>query len=301
MNQMLNGGIAVLVLAVASFAQLTRNNTSHESSRPLLQVMQLMGDWRDGLRQSCLLVYADGRYRRETRRQKQKYGRASFEWESPKVYEDRIGTDDLRRLKEVIESENFRAVRGTLGQAAAVRSRLVYRPSAFGGGVTAHDAFDIFEASVAHSTGGQMFAVIAAPTRPITKSVEPFIAWVNAVEKRKSRQLDKASANGCAISAPPAATARWSLTTSLTPRAIDTPFPDYPVDRANMGRAAKVMLQIVVNADGSVGSASIKRGIDPVLDALAIDAVTRWKFEPAQLVGMPIPMIMDVEVSFHGS
>jgi TonB family protein len=51
--------------------------------------------------------------------------------------------------------------------------------------------------------------------------------------------------------------------------------------------------------DGSVGQVSVKHGMNPKLDQSALDAIKKWKFAPARLVGVPIPALVDVEVGFY--
>ena len=59
------------------------------------------------------------------------------------------------------------------------------------------------------------------------------------------------------------------------------------------------MVQVLANVDGSVGQVSEKHGMNPKLDQSALDAIKKWKFAPARLVGVPIPALVDVEVGFY--
>lgn len=58
-----------------------------------------------------------------------------------------------------------------------------------------------------------------------------------------------------------------------------------------------VILEIIIGTDGHVESAKVLRSI-PLLDQAAIDAVKQWVYEPTQLNGMPVPVIMTVTVNF---
>jgi hypothetical protein len=273
MNRTLIVCIAALALVAIGFSKQAPGSAS-EHVPPLVEVVHLIGDQRDGFRQSCLLIYADGRYHRETRQQEQRSGRPTFRWYAPKVFESVIGADDLRRLREIVESENFRAISGTVGDPAYFMSRLVIGPD----GVKPHDAIDIFEASLSHSDSSQVFAVVrGTASRELENRLGPFVAWVGEVEKRKEGRLDKDAAGGCAMSLSPGAASSWQLTTNLVPKPIYSPEPEYPINGANTKRTEAVLVHVVVNVDGSVGSASVKHGIDPVLDGKALDAVTKWK------------------------
>lgn len=69
-----------------------------------MQVVHVIGDQSAGFGQSCVLVYADGRYHRETMQQKTDNGRPSTEWELPHVFESELQPDEMQRLKEIVES-----------------------------------------------------------------------------------------------------------------------------------------------------------------------------------------------------
>lgn len=58
-----------------------------------------------------------------------------------------------------------------------------------------------------------------------------------------------------------------------------------------------VILEIIIGADGHVESAKVLRSIQ-LLDQAAIDAVKQWVYEPTQLNGRPVPVIMTVTVNF---
>jgi protein TonB len=59
-----------------------------------------------------------------------------------------------------------------------------------------------------------------------------------------------------------------------------------------------MVVQIVVNADGSVTPVSVKKQTDPVVDQSALDAVRKWRFAPARIAGIAVATQMDVEIVF---
>ena len=65
------------------------------------------------------------------------------------------------------------------------------------------------------------------------------------------------------------------------------------------GKTGSTMLRIVVGEDGTVRSAKVLESFNRDLDAKAIDAVKRWKFEPATKKGVPVAVELGVEVDFH--
>jgi protein TonB len=128
--------------------------------------------------------------------------------------------------------------------------------------------------------------------------LKEFVGWVGEVEKRKEGRLDKTAANNCTTSSSPRNGPSRELATSLVAKPIYTPDPDYPIDERNAKHTGTVLVQAIVNPDGSVGSVSVKQGINPVLDRSALDAVRKWKFAPARLNGVAIAMPTNVKVHF---
>ena len=62
----------------------------------------------------------------------------------------------------------------------------------------------------------------------------------------------------------------------------------------------RVELEVVVEADGTVGDVVVVRSLDTQfgLDASAIDAAKRWRFEPATLNGQPVAAAVTLEMEF---
>jgi len=59
-----------------------------------------------------------------------------------------------------------------------------------------------------------------------------------------------------------------------------------------------VGLEAVVLRDGSVGMVRVTTPFDPALDASAVAALKAWKFSPATRGGVPVPMLVSVEMRF---
>jgi protein TonB len=64
------------------------------------------------------------------------------------------------------------------------------------------------------------------------------------------------------------------------------------------GVEGQVLLQAVVATDGSVGDARVIRGLHRDLDAEAVNAMRRWRFEPGTLNGQPAPVLVTIELTF---
>jgi protein TonB len=59
-------------------------------------------------------------------------------------------------------------------------------------------------------------------------------------------------------------------------------------------------VEVVVLPDGSVGSVRVVRSLDAVfgLDQEAVDAVKLWRFNPGKFGGRPVPVVVDIELTF---
>jgi protein TonB len=84
------------------------------------------------------------------------------------------------------------------------------------------------------------------------------------------------------------------------PEPIYSPRPNYTADAMRAKVQGIVALEAVVRPDGSVGDVKITRSLDPHfgLDQEAIRTVKSWRFRPAKKNGEPVPVWVDVELSF---
>lgn len=74
--------------------------------------------------------------------------------------------------------------------------------------------------------------------------------------------------------------------------------PDYTDEGRRRGIEGDVVLEIVVRADGSVGSVKTLQGLGAGLDQRATEAVRQWRFNPARRYGTPVDVIVEVAVEF---
>jgi protein TonB len=83
------------------------------------------------------------------------------------------------------------------------------------------------------------------------------------------------------------------------PRALaSNPPPDYPEEARKTGREGLVILKIVIDEQGRVTVVSVMRGEEPLTSA-AVEAVSRWRYEPATLGGTPISIYRILRVPFR--
>jgi TonB family protein len=74
--------------------------------------------------------------------------------------------------------------------------------------------------------------------------------------------------------------------------------PFYTPDAMRRKVEGVVLLDALVLPDGSVGAARVKQSLDPDLDQSAVASLRRWQFMPATRDGIPVAVVVAVEVSF---
>ncbi|MBB5193254.1 protein TonB [Silvimonas terrae] len=75
--------------------------------------------------------------------------------------------------------------------------------------------------------------------------------------------------------------------------------PPYPPVSRKLGEEGRVLLEVYIEANGSVGDIRIKQSSGfPRLDNSALETVRKWKFTPARQGGQPIAMWYVQPVTF---
>jgi protein TonB len=82
-----------------------------------------------------------------------------------------------------------------------------------------------------------------------------------------------------------------------TPSRIAYVPPEYPQNARSAKVQGIVVLETEIDRDGRVCSARVLRSI-PLLDHSAIDAVLRWRFTPAKVNDVAVPVVMTLTVNF---
>lgn len=83
------------------------------------------------------------------------------------------------------------------------------------------------------------------------------------------------------------------------PRAIYDPDPEYSEEARKARYQGAVALWVIVGPDGRPHDIKVARSLGMGLDEKAIEAVKRWRFEPALKDGHPVAVQVNVEVTFH--
>jgi len=106
-------------------------------------------------------------------------------------------------------------------------------------------------------------------------------------------------AGGVAISMPPGAVEPLRVGGGVSPpRKIHDAAPVLPEAARQAGVRGVVILEITIGTDGSVVAARVLRSI-PLLDQAALDCVRQWRFEPVQVTGGVVPVVMTATVTFN--
>ncbi len=83
------------------------------------------------------------------------------------------------------------------------------------------------------------------------------------------------------------------------PRIVNRVEPSYPESLRGHNKSGLVLIQAIVNTDGSVGHATVVRHSDAEFDDSALAAVRQWRYEPAVLKGRPVRVYLTITVSFR--
>jgi periplasmic protein TonB len=83
------------------------------------------------------------------------------------------------------------------------------------------------------------------------------------------------------------------------PRATYDPEPEYSDEARKAKYQGTVLLWVIVGTDGRPRDIRVQRTLGMGLDEKAIEAVRRWKFEPAMKGGRPVAVQVNIEVSFR--
>ena len=100
---------------------------------------------------------------------------------------------------------------------------------------------------------------------------------------------------GCLASAPAFADdARIEFDKPPVP--VLTPPPAYP--SAMKGTAGIVSLIVVIDTDGTVAQATVAKSTDAAFEAPSLEAISKWKFKPAEVNGQPVKAKINVPIRF---
>jgi len=85
----------------------------------------------------------------------------------------------------------------------------------------------------------------------------------------------------------------------IFPHAVYAPDPEYSLDARKKKINGTVVLSLTVGVDGRAHDIKVEKGLGYGLDEKAVEAVSRWKFEPALKDSQPFEKQVKVQVTFR--
>jgi TonB family protein len=86
---------------------------------------------------------------------------------------------------------------------------------------------------------------------------------------------------------------------TVAPALIHERKPYYTPEAMHAKIQGEVVLGCVVQTDGVCSDVRVTKSLDPNgLDLQAINAVQEWRFEPGTRMGEPVPVLVDIAISF---
>jgi protein TonB len=84
------------------------------------------------------------------------------------------------------------------------------------------------------------------------------------------------------------------------PKLTKSARPNYPAEAMRAKVEGTVKMEMIVQADGTVGEVRVVRSLDRKfgLDDAAVKAVKEMRFSPAMKDGMAVPVLLSTEIAF---
>ncbi len=86
----------------------------------------------------------------------------------------------------------------------------------------------------------------------------------------------------------------------VSPRLLKEVKPSYPAKARGAKIKGVVVMEAVVEANGSVGEVRVRQSLDRAfgLDDAAVKTLKKWRFAPGTKDGIAVPVLVEVEMSF---
>ena len=83
------------------------------------------------------------------------------------------------------------------------------------------------------------------------------------------------------------------------PNKLFSPQPQYTEIARKARITGVVIVEAIIDKSGSVTNVKVLKGLPMGLDQAAVDAIKKWRFEPATLNGKPVAVIYNLTVNFQ--
>jgi TonB family protein len=75
--------------------------------------------------------------------------------------------------------------------------------------------------------------------------------------------------------------------------------PIYPPSSRKNKEEGVSVIGAIISEEGCVEFPEVLQSATPTLDIMAMEGVTRWRYQPASLDGRPVRVFLTVSVNFH--
>ena len=272
-------------LESSKFGSVIAQTASPRSQLWLLQSEHVVGDAQEGFRKTCVIVSPNGDYHREERNQVPTGGRDELDWVPPRVFEAKLTQADLDALRAILATPELYSMNGVVGDSGSLRHKLVFDLQ---GAVRPHEDIEIVTIAVARSDEPQLFELEDIRAARQQEPVSQLLDWVKGTARRQQVRLLASQATNCSsqIATGSSSAGAAPMATGMSfPKAVFAPEPQLP---HGTPKPQPVAVEVVINPDGSVAKASFESRPSPDVAQSVLDAVQKWKFQPARLLGVPI-------------
>lgn len=83
------------------------------------------------------------------------------------------------------------------------------------------------------------------------------------------------------------------------PVKIFAPSPQYTPEARAARVQGVVIVQAIINCDGEVTNTNVLKGLPLGLTEAAVEAISRWRFEPARQNGTPVMVFYNLTINFR--
>jgi len=99
---------------------------------------------------------------------------------------------------------------------------------------------------------------------------------------------------------PPAGVYRQKDPGVTMPKLLKGVHATYLAEAMRLGIQGSVLLEAVVQTDGTVGDVRVTRSLDRAsgMDEEAVNSLKKWRFAPGKKDDVPVPVMVEVEMSF---
>ena len=149
------------------------------------------------------------------------------------------------------------------------------------------------------SVAGQVFEPLPVPL-PAGEETASGMGTIEEPVGGAEAPIRRPAPPSAPVAAPTAPAPAPAAVANRDPTPMRSPAPRYPREAQRRGESGTVVLRVHVGADGEPEGIDLVEGSGSrSLDRAAVDAVRRWRFEPAMRNGHPVEGVIQVPITFN--